>query len=137
MIFFFPFFFSLCFSEQTKEVLAVNEVIATYLGTRHIPCMFRTALCPDHCDHARDLAVFNVTKYLKYEKPGKYGDDQVTEFLWDTKPSADTNKLHPEYLEIVKKLKEGQQVKISWTHYYVHDETGAFPERCVTYFELL
>lgn len=137
MILFIPLFFSLCYSEQKNEILAVNEVIATYTGTRHIPCMFRTALCPDRCDHAHDVAVFNVNKYLKYEKPGEYGDDKVTDFFWNLKPAADTNKLHPEYLNIVKNLKQGQQVKIYWTHFYIHDDNGAYPERCVTHFEII
>lgn len=137
MLFSFLIFFSVSTNELKREILATNEVIASYVGTKHVPCMFRTALCPDRCDHARDLAVFNVLNYISYEKVGKYGDDKVSEFLWDTKPSSDLNRLHPEYLNALKNLKEGQKVKICWTHFYIHDDTGSFPERCVTHFEIL
>lgn len=137
MLFILPFFHAFCFSAQKKEVLAVNEVIATYMGPRHIPCMFRTALCPNHCDHAHDVYVFKINEYVKYEKLGKYGDDQETEFLWDSRASSDTNKLHPEYLQKVKDLEIGQMVKINWNHFYITDENGAYPERSVIYFEQL
>ena len=125
------------FIMSKEEVLAINEVIATFTKIEHVPCCFRTALCPDRCDHASDIAIFKVDEYLKYEKPGKYGDDKVEEFNWDLKPTADNNKLHPEYLEIVKGLQPGQKVKINWTHFYIHDDHGAHPERSVTFFEKL
>ena len=118
-----------------EEVLAINEVIATFTKIEHVPCHFMTALCPDRCDHATDAAIFKVDEYLKYEKPGKYGDDKVEEFAWDLKPSADANKLHPEYVEQVKALKPGQKVKLNWTHFYVDDGCCQSPERRVTFFE--
>lgn len=120
-----------------KDVLCVNEVTATFKGIEHHPCHFMTADCPDHCDHATDIAHFHIDKYEKYEKLGEYGDDKQEEFLWDLKQSSESNKIHPEYLEKVKALKPGQKVKIHWNHFYVHDDHGAFPERSVTYFETL
>lgn len=120
-----------------KDVLCVNEVVAAFQGIEHLPCHFMTAKCPDHCDHATDVANFHIEKYEKYEKLGKYGDDKQEDFYWDLKKSSDSNKEHPEYIEKVKALKPGQKVKIHWTHYYVHDENGASPERTVTYFEAL
>lgn len=120
-----------------SDVLCVNEVIAQFVGIEHIPCRFMTALCPDRCGHARDVAKFDVKEYLKYDKPGEYGDDRSEQFFWDLKPDSDSNKLHPEYLEQVKALKPGDKCKIYWTHFYVHDDNGSHPERSVTYFEKL
>lgn len=120
-----------------KDVLCVNEVKATFNGIEHCPCQFMTARCPDHCDHATDLAKFHIDEYIKYEKLGKYGDDKQEEFLWDLKATSDANKLHPEYIEKVKALKPGQKVKIHWTHFYVTDDNGASPERSVTFFETI
>ena len=117
-----------------KDVLCVNEVVATFEGIEHSPCHFMTADCPDHCDHATDVAKFHIDHYEKYEKLGEYGDDKQEEFIWDLKPTADANRLHPEYIEKVKELKPGQKAKIHWTHFYVHTEEGDSPERSVTYF---
>ena len=119
---------------EQKDVLCVNEVIATFEGIEHAPCRFMTAECPDHCDHATDVAKFHIDKYEKYEKLGEYGDDKQEEFIWDLKPTSDANKLHPEYIEKVKELKQGQKAKIHWTHFYVHSENVDSPERTVTYF---
>lgn len=122
---------------ETKDVLSVHETIATFQGREHIPCRFRTALCPDRCDHATDVATFKIDEYKKYEKPGEYGDEEQTEFMWDLKPTADSSRLHPEYLEAVKALTPGQKVKLNWTHFYVHKDNCSFPERQVTFFEKL
>ena len=118
-----------------EEVLAINETIATFTKIEHVPCRFRTALCPDRCDHATDTAVFKIDEYVKYEQPGKYGDDKAEEFYWNLKPNADSNKLHPEYIEQVKALKPGQKVKLNWNHLYVSDGCCQSPERRVTFFE--
>lgn len=120
---------------EKRDVLCINEVLATFQKFEHIPCRFRTARCPDRCDHATDVAVFKVDQYLKYEQQGKYADDKVEEFYWNLKPTADSNKLHPEYLEQVKALKAGDKVKLNWTHFYVNTDSANYPERCVTFFE--
>ena len=121
---------------ESKDVLSVHETLATYQGTRHIPCRFMTSLCPDRCGHATDVAVFKIDEYQKYEKPGQYGDPEAKEFLWNLKPDSDANRIHPEYLEIVKGLQPGQKVKLNWTHFYVTNREGSkYPERSVTFFE--
>ncbi|KAK8865075.1 hypothetical protein M9Y10_010606 [Tritrichomonas musculus] len=119
---------------KSPEVLAVNETIATFTQLEHVPCHFRTALCPDRCNHATDVAVFKIDQYVKYEKLGKYGDDKVEEFYWDLKPTAESSKLHPEYLEQVKALKPGEKVKLNWSHFYVSEDGVQTPERSVTFF---
>lgn len=81
------------------------------------------------------LAVFKIDEYLKYEKPGQFGDAKVDTFSWNLKPESDSNKLHPEFLEIVKNLQLNQKVGINWTHFYIHNENGAHPESSVSFFE--
>ena len=59
------------------ELLASNSVTAQFHGTRRLPCMGRTALCPNRCGHAAAVAVFRVLSNEAYAKPGKYGDDKA------------------------------------------------------------
>lgn len=38
-------------------------------------------LCPDRCGHSGKLATFAIVKYLRYEKPGEFGDPRQEQFL--------------------------------------------------------
>ncbi len=63
---------------RTADVLSTHDTVATFTGTRHWPCRFRTALCPHECGHASDTLDFDVKHYLAYSKPGAArGDLQV------------------------------------------------------------
>ena len=121
--------------KKSYTVLSSHSTIARFEGIIHRPCMFRTALCPDRCGHARDLARFTIIKYLNYEKKDKYGDEQGTEFYANINPNADEDKQSVEFIDIIKDLKQGDQVRLDWEHIYVDGDHAKYPERPIRLLE--
>lgn len=104
---------------EKADLLASNTVIAQYIGTTERPCMFRTALCPDRCDHAATIAEFRVLKNVDYQRVGKYGDDKaevgsvVMVDLRHEEPGQD-----PSVNQTIRSLKPGDTVQLTQDHYY-------------------
>ncbi|MFM8269645.1 MAG: hypothetical protein ACKN9V_05590, partial [Pseudomonadota bacterium] len=98
------------------EVLSTHRTKAVYEGVRNLPCRHRTSLCPDRCGHARAVAVFRVTEYVAFDKPGKYGDGKTTEFLL---PLVEGEEVSAEVLAVAKALSKGDAVRLEWLHEYV------------------
>ncbi|KAH0787848.1 flp [Histomonas meleagridis] len=117
------------------DVLATNSTIARFEGIIHRPCMFRTALCPDRCGHAKDLAKFTILKYLNYEKKGQYGDEEATEFYANINPNAEEDRQQADIINIIKDLKVGDQVRLDWEHIYVNNNGCRYPERPIRLLE--
>lgn len=118
---------------QKADLLASNTVTAQYLGTRHLPCMGRTALCPDRCGHAASVAVFRVISNEAYAKPGKYGDDKAepgSEILIDAK--ADVPGQEAAVQETLASLTPGDTVRLTQKHYYADLGDVLMPIRPVT-----
>lgn len=111
------------------EVLSSHRTKAVYEGVRHLPCRHRTSLCPDRCGHARDVAVFRVTEYVAYEKPGQYGDAKATEFLL---PLSQGEEVSAEILAVAQGLSKGDSVRLEWLHEYVTKDGSKYPRRRVT-----
>jgi len=111
------------------EVLSSHRTKAVYEGTRHLPCRHRTSLCPDRCGHARDVAVFRITEYVAYEKPGQYGDAKATEFLLALRAGDEAS---PEVLALARSLAKGDAVRLDWLHEYVTEAGSSSPRRRVT-----
>ena len=109
------------------DILSHHDAICEFAGIRHIPCRFMTALCPDRCDHASDVAVFNVIEYKTYERTSKYGDEKQTTILCEVKKPVYNQD--PSIAEKAKSLTPGQKVEVVYDHLYVHDDRGARPER--------
>lgn len=120
-----------------REMLSTHETIAEYQGMEYHTCMGRTSLCPEQCGDSGEYAIFKITKYVKYEKPGEYGDAKqetyrihVTDF--HRKP------LDKEQAANIAKLKKGDKVLLNWRHDYVTDKNGSkYPERVVTKLQLM
>lgn len=123
---------------EKAELLAANTVVAQYMGTVERPCHFRTALCPDRCDHAMKAAQFRVLTNEAYEKPGKYGDDKAAAgnmLVVDVKNDVPGQ---PEgMLAQLCALKPGQVVRITQKHYYGDMGGVHMPVRPVTQLEVL
>lgn len=121
---------------EKAELLASNTVVAQYMGTQERPCYFRTALCPDRCDHAAKVANFVVLVNENYSKPGKYGDDKAevgSVIMIDMKndiPGQDeaVNKL-------IETLQPGDTVRLTQDHYYGEIGCCMTPFRPVTKME--
>jgi hypothetical protein len=106
------------------DTLAVHRTIARFEGAPYRLCRGLTAMCPDRCGHSGEFATFTIVEYLKYEKPGKYGDPRQTQFSFqvsgfDRKPKGD-----PKLRTIVSGLKKGDLVLLGWDHLYGEVKPG-------------
>lgn len=122
---------------EKAELLASNTVSAQYLGTRFIPCHFRTALCPDRCNHSKTVAVFEVLANEAYSKPGKYGDakaDVGSQIMIEM--NADVPGQESEVNGKIADLKPGDKVRMTQMHYYAEVGNCHMPIRPVTEFKV-
>ena len=123
---------------EKADLLASNTVIAQYVGTVERPCYFRTALCPNRCDHAMKAAKFRVISNEAYEKPGKYGDDKADAGNMMMVEARQDVPGQPEgMLKKLAELKPGQVVRLTQKHYYADLGTVVTPIRPVTELEVL
>ncbi len=123
---------------REAELLARNSVLAVYEKTEKRPCHFRTALCPDRCDHASTLAQFRVCSNESYEKPGKYGDGKAevgSTLLVDV--GRDVPGQDEEVAHKIAALHPGDKVRLTVSHYYVQEGGVYYPVRPVTSLERL
>mmetsp|Transcript_9145 Transcript_9145/g.10448 ORF Transcript_9145/g.10448 Transcript_9145/m.10448 type:complete len:121 (-) Transcript_9145:356-718(-) len=83
----------------------------------------------------KQWAEFRILRYIRYEKPGKYGDPQKDKFRCVA--SEQPNEIAAR----IEQLQVGQQVKLSWNHDYVtrvnNGVTSQSPERTITLLENL
>ena len=118
--------------EVKREMLSTHETIAEFQGLEYRVCQGKTGDCPEKCGSSGEFAIFKIVNYLKYEKPGQYGDPKqqtyrihVTDF--HRKPIDE--KLGP----IISKLKKGDKVMLAWRHDYLTTESGSkYADRVVT-----
>ncbi len=118
------------------EELAHNTVTAVYERTVERPCHFRTADCPDKCDHAMRAAVFRVIANESYSRPGEYGDEPLQpgeSCAVDMKNDVEGQDASVQAL--VKTLKPGDAVRMTIRHYYVKGKYAHYPVRPVTEIE--
>ncbi len=116
-------------NKGVAELLSDHVVEAELTEIIKRPCMHRTALCPDKCDHAKHLAIFKVTKYLRYDKTGEYGDEETYTIYVDVDPRHKPILQPDDIIGKITAMKKGDKVEIHWTHYYIKDKSGAYPER--------
>jgi hypothetical protein len=120
---------------EKRQLLANHETLAVFDDMNYRLCMGRTSACPKACGNSGEFASFTIKKYLKYEKPGQYGDPEQKVFLvqvsdYDRKPKGD-----PKILKIVNGLKKGDYVLLSWHHDYVTRNRASSPERPIVKLE--
>ena len=111
------------------DTLATNSTISIFEGITKQPCMFRTALCPDNCNHSKETAKFKIIEYLEYTKPGEYGDEKQEYFYANMNANDEENIQKKEFINFIKELKEGDKVKLNWDHIYVNNNGSRYPER--------
>ena len=123
---------------EKADLLASNTVTAQFIGMKERPCHFRTALCPDRCDHAAKVAQFRVLTNEAYEKPGKYGDDKAESgnmLLVDAR--NDVPGQPDDMLQKLANLNPGQVVRLTQKHYYADLGDVVTPIRPVTQLDVL
>ncbi len=124
-------------AQEKRELLSQHETVAVFEGVRVHRCMGRTMLCPDNCGDSGNLAVFKIAKYIKYEKPGQYGDEKAAKYEFMTSDNKGNKKVGEEMFKTVAGLKPGDLVLLSWRHDYVTKGGCSFPERTVTFLKKL
>lgn len=118
--------------ETKRDLLSLHETVAEFSGLEEKQCFHMTSLCPDECGHGGTTAVFTILKYLKYEKPGKYGDEKSDKYYVRPKDPIESTGITPEVKIVLDALTGGDFVLLSWNHDYVHKEGSSFPERPIT-----
>lgn len=117
---------------EKRELLSLHETDAEFIGVVKRPCMHRTALCPDRCDHGGSVAEFKILAYRRYEKPGKYGDERAEKFYVRVRNAKGEPRAEATLLRDIEALKAGDKVRLDWRHEYVTRDGSSFPERPVT-----
>ena len=117
------------------ELLSSHETEAVFVGIDYRVCRGLTGRCPERCGSSGEYARFTIEKYLKYEKPGKYGDAKAKDRLihisdFHKKPTGD-----PKLNTIIKGLTKGDRVLLSWNHNYVTEGGSSAPQRPITKLE--
>ena len=116
-------------AEEQREMLSLHETVAVYEGTNRVVCRGRTALCPERCETSGDYAAFAIRGYVRYEKPGTYGDPKQERFQvriadFHHQPAGDAK-----VAELLRGLKAGDLVRLDWRHDYVTRDGSSSPER--------
>lgn len=118
----------------SRDVLSSHETRATYTGVEAgMEPMLR--IFPPQ--PAKQWAVFAITEYISYSKPGQYGDEQTERFAFVAEEQSEAVSA------ALAALTPGQNVLLSWDHEYVtraetidgHETSSSYPERIVTKLE--
>ena len=111
------------------ETLATNSTVAIFEGINKRPCMFRTALCPDRCEHSQETAKFKILEYLDYTKPSQYGDEKQENYYAKISNNTREDRQKKEFIDFIRTLNNGDKVKLNWDHIYVNNNGSFYPER--------
>jgi hypothetical protein len=114
---------------EKRQLLAEHETISVFDGLKERKCRGRTAKCPDKCGHSGETAIFKIEKYIKHNKPGKYGSGKQTIMSIQLSPKC---QVSPATKIIIEKLNKGDRVKLNWRHDYVSKDGMTGPEYVVT-----
>jgi len=112
-----------------RELLSSHDTVARFEGLQDHKCLGLTALCPDRCGESGKLATFAIVKYVKYEKPGEYGDPKQEKFMVLIEDNMGNVKVPKAIRDAVTALKPGDLVHLQWNHDYVTQAGSKFPER--------
>ena len=116
-------------AETKRDLLAKHQTVAQFEGVTEHKCLGMTTACPDRCGSSGDMATFKIVKYLAYEKPGQYGDEKQTKFMFLVQDNLKNVKVPAEIKTAVEALKPGDYVRLNWRHDYVTAGGSKFPER--------
>ena len=118
--------------EKQRQLLSSHDTIARFAGLADHQCLGRTSLCPDRCGESGKLATFEIVKYLRYEKPGEYGDPKQERFMVLIEDNMKHAKVPAAIRDAILVLKPGDLVHLQWNHDYVTQDGSKFPERPIT-----
>jgi len=117
--------------DTTRDLLSLHETVSQFSGLQEKRCLYKTSLCPDRCNHGGTIAIFTILKYLKYDKPGKYGDARSKKY------HIRSSEVGEHFKTVFDILKLDDYVLLHWNHDYVHRGGSSFPERPMTELKLI
>ncbi|MBE2204437.1 MAG: hypothetical protein IAE94_08880 [Chthoniobacterales bacterium] len=120
------------FPQTSRELLSAHSTVARFDGLSDHRCLGMTALCPDRCGHSGTLATFTIVKYLRFEKPGEYGDPKQEQFRVLIEDNRKTPRVSQKILAAIRALHPGDFVELDWNHDYVTQAGSKFPDRPIT-----
>ena len=118
-------------NDTTRKILSKHITTSTYEGAQFRRCRGRTGRCPENCGNSGEFAKFTINEYIKYEKPGKYGDPKQKQYLIQISDFHKKPKGDADILKVIKGITKGDKVHLAWNHYYVTRKGSSFPERVV------
>jgi len=131
-------------ASRASRLLSRHATVARLAALQHQPCRFLTSLCPHECGHGGVVAVFDVVRYLAWERtPGeKYGDERQPRHhvRLDAPAGGSERQELPGLDAAIRALAVGALVRLDWRHDYVTTTwpgggSGSGPERPVTRLE--
>ena len=121
---------------EKAELLAENKMLLQFVQLAERPCHFRTALCPERCGHARQVALFRVVVNNKYTRFGRYGDEKALPGAYvQVDARADVPGQDASVPALLQALRPGELLRVTQQHYYVTEGNGSFPVRPFTHVE--
>ena len=93
-------------AEKKIKLLSAHETIAVFEGLEFRTCRGRTARCPKNCGDSGEFAKFRIVEYLRYEKNGKYGDNEQQQRLLQVSDFFKSPKVIQNVQSVVKTLKK-------------------------------
>ena len=119
--------------EHREVMYAYSSSSCTFVGMRHQPCRFRTALCPDRCGHATNVFTFQLdnlavtkneeSRNAKWVEPLKVGSEHAV-------GEADLGEASKTVAQL---LQPGDKVQLEWSHDYVTVAGSSGPDRPVSH----
>jgi hypothetical protein len=116
---------------EKRKMLSKHQTVAQFAAITEHKCLGLTALCPDKCGQSGDMATFRILKYLAYEKPGQYGDEQQKRYQFLVQDNMKNPKVSAEVKAAIDALKPDDYVLLDWQHDYVSKAGANYPERTV------
>ena len=86
---------------------------------------------PERVNEQSDAKLPSGELLSDYRKPGKYGDEKQEQLMVDVNPAHKPILQGADILKKISALKPGDKVLLHWAHYYMHRNSGSFPERPV------
>lgn len=115
---------------ETRETMYSYASTSTFMGSKHQPCRFRTALCPHQCGHATNVFTFQLDRLTVMK------NEESTNARW-VEPVKEGNQYMigeqdlREFRSAAEALKPGQKLLLEWSHDYVTINGSSGPDRPV------
>lgn len=122
--------------DEERETMFIYASTATFAGSRHQPCRFMTAQCPNDCGHATTVYQFSLEALTVTGNPDSKNAKWVTPVAEGTDLLVGEADFH-EWLSVAKGLSEGNKVQLEWKHDYVTVGGSSGPDRPVTKLDLV